>query len=183
MVAGNHDQWFETASDADKLMLEYKSKYKLKYLQDEAYSCYGVQFYGTPRCKQFGNWSFMHNSDKLKEYYDKIPDNIDVLLTHDAPIEMNGVAKYETTGEDFGNAQLYSAILSKKPKYTLCGHIHSGNHSMQPYFDDTNKYMYDDPEEGFKCKENLITNIVNVSLLSEEYKVNYEPFTFNFEIL
>jgi hypothetical protein len=115
---------------------------KITYLKDECTALLpdecdrNVIIYGTPYCKQFGNWSFMREEESLKEIYSMIPNDIDILLTHDAP-DLNELGtihefnwNYNQTKINAGNKILAKEILKKKPKYAFCGHIHSGNHTL-----------------------------------------------------
>jgi len=63
---------------------------------------------------------------------------------------------------NFGCQELADSIDVKKPKWVLCGHVHSGDH--QPL----------ELDGG-------LTKIVNVSLLDENYKKNYPAFNFEVE--
>jgi len=171
MIAGNHSVGIERMSHKQKAgFIETMKKYsgnRWVYLENEQYdfTCgdQTISIYGTPQCKIFGHWAFMLNPEKLEEYYSKIPENIDILLTHDSP-SINNVGTilqktYWSDGTvDAGNPQLTDAILKKKPKYVFCGHIHSGNHELTEYL--PGKYIR-------QC-----------SILDEHYNYAYEPFYF-----
>ena len=63
----------------------------------------------------------------------QIPEDCDILLTHDAP-DINNLGLILSgfnAGTNAGNTVLAEAIKEKKPKYVFCGHIHSGNHVFQ----------------------------------------------------
>lgn len=173
MIAGNHDKWLEQATDVEITLLEYATKYKLKYLKDELYETMGLKIYGTPNCTRFGNWSFMYSSEKLTELFEKIPDNVDILLTHDAPYGMQNVGTIteNDSNEDVGSVELRKAILRAKPKYTFCGHVHSGNHKLSEVI------------HNMDGMTQLITEIANVSLLDESYALVNKPLTLNISLL
>jgi len=147
-IAGNHDFWFE--SKGKKLLSSINKEDKIIYLRNSFYEYKGIKIFGTPYCKQFGNWAFMRKSQILEEKYSMIPDDLDILLTHDAPM-LNDVGSIldRPTQCNVGNPILAKHILIKKPKYVFCGHIHSGNHELQNV-------------NG--------TQIANVSLVNEEYQ-------------
>lgn len=176
MIGGNHDQWLEQASDVDITMLEYNTKYRLKYLRNESYETMGIKIYGTPDCHIFGNWSFMYSDEKLKEKYENIPENLDILLIHDAPSNMYdvGTIMENDSHQDVGCKVLHDAIIKKKPRYTFCGHIHSGNHHLTEVFVQPN---------DLDRNAEYITTIANVSLLDESYTLRNKPLTLNIPLL
>lgn len=163
MVGGNHD--FALANMyQDRLkrasMLYAPTKYKLTLLDNESADLYfedkKYTIWGTPYCKKFGNWAYMYEPETLKEAYATMPENCDVVLTHDAP-KMLGLGEIHSgawAGEDVGNPWLADEILRKHPKYVFCGHIHSGEHNLQ---------MIDD------------IRLANVSIMDETYQPTYNP--------
>lgn len=109
--------------------------------------------FGTPFCKIFGNWAYMLESSTLEVLYSQMPENCDIVISHDAPKLCDlGQIEYR---ENVGNPWLADEILRKHPKYVFCGHIHSGNHSLSTI-------------NGI--------SLANVSLLDESYEFNYKPF-------
>ena len=158
-VAGNHDFALETSQryNCDK----YFNK-PVKFLYNKEYEYNGIKIWGSPYCKIFGNWAFNTPNYLLEEMYNEIPDNIDILLTHDAPDigEIGVIHQGWDKGTRCGNAVLKEAIKKKKPKYSISGHIHSGEHSLQTY-DEC-------PDTQFAC----------VSILDENYQMSYKPLVF-----
>lgn len=132
LVPGNHDYIFESKSENYLRDLELKSNNILKILINEGITIHNengneIIIYGTPYCKLFGNWAFMRDYVTLKELYKKIPDNLDILLCHDAP-DINGqgvILQGHYFGTNAGNIQLANAVLRTKPKRLFHGHIHS----------------------------------------------------------
>lgn len=103
----------------------------------------------------------MQPDSKLKETYSAIPENIDILLTHDAPYGTSDIC-YEWTQygrelEHIGNKPLRDAILEKHPTWNIHGHLHSANHDIELLGN---------------------TKVVNVSIVNESYNVVYKPFYF-----
>ena len=91
VIAGNHDFLFETHPDKARNII----KDSFIYLQDKQYDLYSrhlgrenenwhISFYGSPWQPRFYDWAFNvdRDSDDLKNKWDKIPDNIDILITH-----------------------------------------------------------------------------------------------------
>lgn len=166
-IAGNHDWWLESESEAYKY--GYSSIWtdvihpcfnRLVYLYDSEYvfekDGEKLHIYGTPWCKQFFNWAFMLNDEKLKLAYDNIPDGLDILLTHDAPaiLPYGIITQGRYSGTDAGNKVLADAVKEKKPRYHFSGHIHSSCHEMMEI-------------DG--------TCYATVSILDENYQQTYKP--------
>ena len=155
LIAGNHDFYFQEVPFVD-LLLTFDNT-KITYLQDSYVIVNGIKFYGTPWCKRFGKWAFMEDDSVLESKFKKIPEDVDFLLTHDAPYGTSDICMqniYWNTGENIGNKPLRDAIIDKMPKYNLHGHLHSSNHNEEIL----NK-----------------TRVYNVSLLDENYNLNYKP--------
>lgn len=166
LVAGNHDFYFEYISRSKINELSVNTDCKLWYLDNEVAvytsdcgKTYSI--YGTPYCHKYGNWAFMRDDEWLKETFKLIPDEIDFLITHDAPygldyqdVPMDKIRSRNIL-EHCGSKPLTDRLTDIKFKWMFHGHIHSSDHS--PY-----------EHNGGK--------IVNVSLLDEEYSPKYEPF-------
>ena len=81
IVRGNHDGFID-----DKCLLFKDIIHpKCVYLEDELYEYNGIKIYGTPWCHQFGDWCLMDKDNNLARKFEKIPENVDILLCHDAP--------------------------------------------------------------------------------------------------
>ena len=179
-IGGNHDVYLMQEPNPNRG--DYSSIYtdilkpcggRLVYLEDDEYIFEKVnedgqveklKIYGTPWCKIFGNWAFMRSDEKLAQYYDNIPEGLDILITHDAP-DIQGCGKITLgcwAGENAGNKVLAKAIKKKEPRYVFWGHIHTGSHKMTKVY-----------------KKN--TYIRCVSILDEEYYPLFEPFSIEIE--
>ena len=137
----------------------------LHMLIDSGIDINGIKFYGTPYVPIISHrWAFEAESDELKRHFQKIPENIDVLLTHSPPhITMNeSIDRSMQWGghEAFGSSELATVIFDRKPRYAFCGHIHTGGH------------------ECFNIGE---TKCYNVSRLNENYEIAFDPFVFEIE--
>lgn len=153
-IAGNHD--FLPESEKAWMYQVFLKDEKVTYLCDDEIEISGIRFYGTPWCKIFGSWAFMREPEILEKKFSEIPENIDILLTHDAPYGVSDICEEDVwwnTHEHIGNLQLRDAILEKKPKYNLHGHLHSSSH-LEEILGETKVY--------------------NVSLVGEDYKPHYE---------
>lgn len=125
-IAGNHDFFF-----ARDRKYELNTT-KVHYLKDSEITIEGIRIYGTPWCHQFGNWAFMLSDEELTKYYEQIPENLDILITHDAlSIGNLGLTEWLGSFHNAGNEVLTKYVLERKPKMYFCGHIHDGNHELQ----------------------------------------------------
>ncbi|MBO6027129.1 MAG: metallophosphatase domain-containing protein [Bacteroidales bacterium] len=106
-IAGNHDLCLYGAN------IEGLPD-NVHYLSNEAITIDGIKFYGVPM--------FLHDDleGNLPELYSRIPEDTDVLLTHQAPL---GILD-DQDGINFGDYCLYKRVIEIKPKYHLFGHLH-----------------------------------------------------------
>ena len=160
LVGGNHDWWiYRKPEEVRQICKDNMSN--LHYLLDEeAIYCDDAgniyKIYGSPWCHQFYNWAFMDYSDEeLSKIFMCMPDDVDFLITHDAPYGVSDVCTgVWNNGEHIGSHGLAAAIVIKQPKYNFHGHLHSSNHECE---------MLDN------------TKVYNVSLINEEYQPQYYP--------
>lgn len=141
MTWGNHDFVGERINKDSLTEFYKKTNNRIIVLKNEEYNwefldSNGInilKIFGTPYCKIFGNWAFMVSNEKLKEKFSKIPENCDILISHDAP-DINGLGMINSgfqSGVNAGNVILANAVREKKPYLSFCGHIHSGNHLLE----------------------------------------------------
>ncbi len=159
-IPGNHECGVEGHE------IEYRSmfprSYKATILIHEEYEYLSsdgkiYKIFGTPYCKIFGNWAFMRENETLKEKFSEIPEKLDILLTHDVAYGYADQSLQNIgwgTEEHFGTVELRDAILEKKPKLHLSGHIHTADHNLV-MIGDTKHY--------------------NVSYIDEKYTPAFEP--------
>lgn len=169
MTPGNHDFWFEQNKNSVKInTLEQRCNGKLKILINEYVEILDnkgdiprpIKIWGTPYCKIFGNWAFMRGEESLEKHFAKIPEDLDILISHDPPFgvtDVDVIMHGRLHEGHIGNVELQKRIEQVKPNWVICGHIHTGQHYPQ-----------------FYCG----TNYVNVSLLNESYKQYFDIFTF-----
>lgn len=166
-IGGNHDNSLEKNENIgsyiskhtnDRAVYLLNQSYLFHYKEHDNIKTYKI--FGTPYCKIFNNWAFMLDKDGLKEKYSEMPNDIDILISHDSPMigEIGIVHSGKKTGNEYGSEYLAEAIYKHKPKYVFSGHIHSGDHNLTEI-------------DGVK--------LYNVSLLDEDYKPSYKPLILN----
>jgi len=147
-IAGNHDWLFEISKSWAKSLVPKN----VIYLEDNEVIIDGIKFYGTPVQKPFGNWAFNRPEEKLNQHWLAIPDDVDVLITHELPHTIMDYVAWDNV--HVGSPSLYNEVINRiKPKIHCFGHVHSGH--------------------GIKVIEN--TMFINASNLDEDYNCVYEP--------
>lgn len=113
------------------------------YLCNSSVTIDSVKFYGVP----------MFMEDAMSGDYDrniqKIPDDTDILITHQPP---NGILD-SSANINYGDSNLLQIVLKTKPKYHLFGHIHG----------------------AYGIEKSEHTTFVNAAILSENYELMFEP--------
>lgn len=159
IIPGNHDYW-----DFKEIFKYRQNTDLISCIIDCAEEFQGLNVYGSPWSIPFLNWNWMNREDRLEIYYDNIPNNTDILITHgpalgmcDMPLEpIHGQYKYE----HMGSMALLKAIWCRTIPRVISGHIHSAAHS------------------DIKLAPNHPTICSCVSLLDEEYKIKFPPKIF-----
>lgn len=163
-IPGNHDFWLSDYL-AGKIECELPPNFHL--LLDEEEIVYGLRFYGTPWVPWInGQWCFEASDKTLSYEFSKIPEKIDILITHSPPLIKHGQIDISTQNDKrfwrhFGSKELKKEIEGKAPHLVLCGHIHSGEHKCNIIENSTSSYN---------------TLCYNVSRVDERYHITY-PLT------
>jgi Icc-related predicted phosphoesterase len=160
-ICGNHDFGFQ--DDAEKvkgLLTGYKN---IDYLQDdwmmvgEEYERM-VKIWGSPWQPEFHNWAFnLPRGEKLKEKWDMIPVDTDILITHGPPMGKLDYVPYDNV--NVGCEDLLTRIQDIKPKIHVFGHIHEGY-----------GYVFDGN-----------THFINAAVLNGRYEYQNKPLTIDWD--
>jgi len=160
-IAGNHDFGFQEDNQKLRgLLTGYKT---IDYLEDELMMVgedYDnmIKIWGSPWQPEFHNWAFnLPRGEKIKEKWDMIPLNTDILITHGPAFGKLDYVSYD--GKNVGCEDLLLKIQEIKPKIHLCGHIHEGRNIV---FSDGTLY-------------------VNASVLNDRYEFRNKPITIDFD--
>ena len=116
-VGGNHD--FEMQSRAERGGPVLRNA---EYLQDRAYEYRGVRFYGSPWTPELVDWAYYLDDDQLRERWELIPDEVEVLITHTPPF---GILDRNSSGRNCGCRELQRRLLDLSPRIHCFGHIHA----------------------------------------------------------
>jgi len=159
VVAGNHDNlmfdgFFKTLKEADELkeineFLHHTEDFE--YLCDSGTIYEGLSIWGTPWTTWFHGVNpkckyFMIGESTLAKKFEKIPYNLDILISHGPP---HGILDMNYARVHCGSIKLRQNMILKDPKYIICGHIH---------------------EWGGKEIDLVMTKVINCSYVDENYR-------------
>lgn len=121
-VAGNHDTsiFYKHFTKAE---IEGRG---ITYLEHESTEIEGIKIFGSPYTPSYGNWAFMKNRNKLQKYWNMIPKDIDILVTHGPPMYILDLTDDQATGNtiNVGCKSLYNWVRENQPKIHVFGHVH-----------------------------------------------------------
>jgi Icc-related predicted phosphoesterase len=129
-----------------------------------------LRVWGTPWVPGLPYWAFYGKPDALHHRADLIPYDLDVLMTHGPPKGYGDyipggtekqISKYGNLhGMNVGDTSLNWAITRRRPKVTICGHIHEAR----------GRYDLDG------------SPIVNCAAVDATYDLHPQPFTRLYEL-
>ena len=153
LTPGNHEL---AISHMEPDVRELLENTKIEYLIDELSTYETYKIWGTPWCSIYGNWAYMKFPEFEEERFMRMPENLDILISHDPPYGACDICLQHPRGfyEHIGNPELTKVVKIKNPKIILCGHLHTGR-SRETLFDNINVY--------------------NVSVVNEQYEIYREP--------
>lgn len=157
-VAGNHDRMFENHPLESNTIV---NNYNVTYLQDDEDIIDGVKIYGSPWQPEFMSWAFNlpRRGDELKEKWDSIPSDTDILITHGPPQDHLDVSGPPYNEPHLGCELLRVKVDEQPPKIHVFGHIHGGY--------------------GYKFHNG--THFINASVLNERYYQVNDPLTVDWD--
>lgn len=120
IVAGNHEVCLEKHPREARALLD-----GFIYLEDEAATVEGLVFYGSPWQPKFRIWAFgATRGAELASKWAKIPDRVDVLVTHGPPYGFGDRIRWKEVERHVGCADLLARVRETRPALHLFGHIH-----------------------------------------------------------
>ena len=121
LVAGNHDWPFARAPAEARALLGDS----VVYLEDAGANVAGLAFWGSPWQPEFGSWAFnLPRGAPLAEKWARIPEGLDVLVTHGPPLGLGDRAALFGPPRHVGCEALAARVKVARPLLHLWGHIH-----------------------------------------------------------
>jgi Icc-related predicted phosphoesterase len=118
VIPGNHEFFLERNSKQCKVISNGT------VLVNAAIEIMGLKIWGSPTTPlSSGAFGLASESDR-KRLYSKIPDDVDILVTHGPPFGILDCAPGDM--HHTGCPQLLKAVTRLKPRLHLFGHVHSG---------------------------------------------------------
>ena len=122
----------------------------ITYLEGDSVTIRGLKIWGGPWTPRFFDWAFnVDRGERIKRYWDLIPDNTDVVVTHGPPAGILDVGSVRFGSESAGCEELALAIKRVRPQLHVFGHFHTSY--------------------GVVVKNGIM--YVNASVVNEEYKL------------
>ncbi len=148
-IAGNHDFYFERATDEEIAALIPEG---VTYLNDSGIEIEGISIWGSPITPWFHNWAFQrHRGKKIEKHWDMIPEGTDILVVHGPP---HGILDKTFFGAKVGCERLTYAIKIIRPKLAIFGHIHE--------------------DRGILIQKE--TTFINAAVVNLQYEVKNKPY-------
>lgn len=140
LISGNHDFFFDydrrphteiglqrhglpkySKKIVDDVLLNYPN---VIYLNNSGVEIDGIKIWGSPITPWFHDWAFNRMDKEIKEEWDLIPLDTNILITH-GPVR--GILDLTVGGVYTGCPYLLEKIEELKVlKFHICGHIHEG---------------------------------------------------------
>lgn len=163
-IAGNHDFAFEREPTWLNLYIDPNilTEHNVTYLEDGELEIISSEFsrpikiYGSPWQPEFFEWAFNlpRNGEVLKEKWDAIPNNTDILITHGPP---HGIRDFTPANVPVGCELLRERVEVLKPLLHVFGHIHG----------------------AYGVVEKNGTYFANASICNERYQPIQKPLVFD----
>ncbi len=154
-IGGNHENLLKDSMPRIHYRLysdQYPENELFEYLCDSGTEFEGLKIWGTPWTKKFKGQNphamafCLDTDEEMKEKWDLLPDDIDILITHGPPY---GILDKTIRNEHVGCKYLRQVLDRVKPKLWVFSHIH---------------------ECGGKMIDLVMTKMVNCSHVNEYYE-------------
>jgi len=149
-TGGNHDFEMEDRSRAGTTAVLRHAE----FLVDRSMHFGGLHFYGAPWTPELDGWAFYLPPREIRERWARIPEDVDVLITHTPP---QWILDRNRRGRSCGCPDLAERLLDLRPRIHCFGHVHASAGSLE--------------RDG--------TTYVNASMVNSQYQIARRPFEFN----
>jgi Icc-related predicted phosphoesterase len=123
-IDGNH------STHSLKRLIRKEEYPNLIWLEHESANVKGLNIFGSPYTPRYGtDWAFNYKRNVAKVYWDSIPDNTNVIVTHGPCKGMLDLTDDKDSGNlvQVGCKALYNRVMEVNPSLHIFGHIHSEN--------------------------------------------------------
>uniref|UniRef100_A0A1I7V463 Metallophos domain-containing protein n=1 Tax=Caenorhabditis tropicalis TaxID=1561998 RepID=A0A1I7V463_9PELO len=161
VVAGNHELGFDHDEDqSDRLDSDkgngtangFELLTNVTYLQDKHITIDGIKFFGSSYHPLRGFPFYRTRASQLKQCWEAVPNDTDVLITHTPPL-----GYLDQFGEErWGCKDLLNKVEEVKPRYHIFGHVH----------------------ERHGCISNGDTYFINAAQCNKGNQIQTRPFVF-----
>lgn len=151
---GNHDLLAEENEPEAIAALLHGAQRGVTILNNSGAIVQGLKFWGVPYSTPFGDWAFMPPEAEAARRYEKIPPDVDVVVSHGPPAGI-GDRVARAPCPEVGSKALRDRLWQICPQIVAFGHIHEGYGS------------YTDLWRG--------TSFYNCAVLNERYELVHDP--------
>ena len=144
LICGNHEETFDhnhkNYNPTCRAIVTQCAYENFHYLENSSVTIEGLKFYGTPWTPFFYDWAFNGITDanlpfhprgvSLTEIYNKIPEDVQILISHGPPYDILDMS--ERGDERTGSVEMRKLTSEKlvQLRLFLCGHIHEARGEM-----------------------------------------------------
>lgn len=129
-VQGNHEKWVEKNFNEAKQVAEEACP-GVFFIDEGLVEIEGLKIWGSAITPWFHNWAWNRHPAEITKHWNRIPDDINILITHGPPYEILDKTTYAAGGwrpEPLGCYQLKERIKQLKDlDLHFFGHIHASN--------------------------------------------------------
>ena len=116
-IPGNHDWLFQRKPDQAHRLFR-NTHILIKGLADVA----GLKIFGSSFQPYFHGWAFNVHGPEIKQYWDQIPDTVDIVVTHCPAFGVHDVV--DIASPRVGCPYLAERLKDVNFRLHVCGHIH-----------------------------------------------------------
>jgi hypothetical protein len=117
-TCGNHEDLLEEPNERSAIT-------NATLLVDSGVTVEGLRIWASPTTPMYGGAFGMSRATDRKKHWGRIPDDLDILITHGPPL---GILDTAQGSQGHGGCrELLEAVLNAKPRLHVFGHIHAGH--------------------------------------------------------
>lgn len=148
-TGGNHDLMLEAQVRAGHTPLFRNAT----FLNGTEITINGIKFFGAPWVPELERHAFYADDDMLRQAWSRIPQDVDVLVTHTPPAGMLDVS---SGGASLGCVHLKDRLKAIRPKLHCFGHVHASS--------------------GMRKRKGV--TFINASSVNSDFEIAVPPFEF-----